>query len=203
MVVVVAVGLLVMVYARAHRTIGANETNATSSQQRAGVNDNRIPPSVTLPVILDTPPIHGLPVRLIIPAINVNASIDQVGLTAEGAMDVPQAPSRVAWLNTGPRPGEIGSAVIDGHFGWFKNIPAVFHQLHLLRPGDLIIVEEVDGRTTFIVRALEVFDLQQDATAVFVSNDGRAHLNLITCEGTWDPALQQYSDRLVVFADRQ
>jgi hypothetical protein len=46
------------------------------------------------------------------------------------------------------------------------------------------------------------FDPSADATAVFISNDGSSHLNLITCDGVWDKQAKQYSKRLVVFADR-
>jgi hypothetical protein len=63
----------------------------------------------------------GLPVRLKIPSIGVDARIKPVGLTADGAMDVPAGPADVAWFDLGPRPGEIGSAVVAGHYwGWNK-----------------------------------------------------------------------------------
>jgi hypothetical protein len=38
---------------------------------------------------------------------------------------------------------------------------------------------------------------------IFSVKDGKAHLNLITCEGAWDAATQSYSDRLVVFTERE
>jgi hypothetical protein len=74
----------------------------------------------------------GLPVRLKIPSINVDAPIEYVGLTSDGAMDVPKGHVKVAWFNLGPSPGEIGSSVIAGHYGWKNNIPAVFDNLHKL-----------------------------------------------------------------------
>jgi hypothetical protein len=37
---------------------------------------------------------------------------------------------------------------------------------------------------------------------VFASNDGGAHLNLITCAGEWNKGKKSYSERLVVFADK-
>ena len=49
-------------------------------------------------------------------------AVEDVGLTPGGAMDVPKGPSDVAWFDLGPRPGEVGSAVIAGHEGWKDNI---------------------------------------------------------------------------------
>ncbi len=145
----------------------------------------------------------ALPILLIIPSIGVHAAIESVGITSAGAMDAPKGPIDAAWLNTGPRPGDIGSAVIDGHFGWKDNIPAVFDTLSSLRAGDKIYVEDADGTTvTFIVQSVRTFDQNADAGSVFSSSDGKAHLNLITCEGTWSAASKSYSNRLVVFADK-
>ncbi|MBA2279437.1 class F sortase, partial [Candidatus Saccharibacteria bacterium] len=102
----------------------------------------------------------------------------------------------------GPRPGGIGSAVIDGHFGWKDNKPAVFDKLHTLVKGDAIYVEDENKVThTFIVIELRSFQPEDDATTVFQSNDNTAHLNLITCQGIWNQDKDSYSTRLVVFAE--
>jgi LPXTG-site transpeptidase (sortase) family protein len=146
----------------------------------------------------------GLPVRLEIPEIKVNAVIEDVGLTPQGAMAVPEGPVDVAWLDLGPLPGEAGSAVIAGHEGWKDGIAAVFDNLHALRVGDKIVVEDNNGATvTFIVRDIKTYDQNGDTSGVFNTSDGQAHLNLITCEGTWNVVKKSYSDRLVVFADKE
>ena len=146
----------------------------------------------------------GLPVRLKIPKIKVDAAIEYVGLTSEGAMAVPLGPADAAWFDLGPRPGENGSAVIAGHEGWKDGIAAIFDNLHELQKGDQIYVEDGKGiTTTFVVRELGTYGENQDASNVFSSSDGKAHLNLITCEGTWNAVRKSYSDRLVVFADKE
>ncbi len=145
----------------------------------------------------------GLPIRLRIPAIRVDAAILPVGLAPDGAMDVPKGPDDTAWFDQGPHPGENGTAVIAGHFGWKNGIPAVFDNLNELHPGNKILVENDKGETiTFVIRELRTFDGNGNATEVFSSSDGKAHLNLITCEGVWDKASKSYSNRLVVFADK-
>jgi LPXTG-site transpeptidase (sortase) family protein len=148
--------------------------------------------------------ISALPVHIKIPSINVDAAIEHVGLTSDGSMAVPKGPSNTAWYDLGTRPGDIGSAVISGHYGWKNNIPAAFDNLHKLAQGDKIYVEGDDGKTiTFIVREYRIYDQNADASDVFDSRDGASHLNLITCEGVWNSVQKSYSGRLVVFADKQ
>jgi sortase A len=151
-----------------------------------------------------TEAIPALPMRLKIPRINVDAAIEDVGLTPSGAMDVPKGPSDVAWFDLGPRPGESGSAVIAGHEGWKDNIAAVFDDLYELRVGDELSVEDAEGTTTvFVVRKVRIYDQNADAADVFDSSDGKAHLNLVTCEGVWNAAQKSYSNRFVVFTDKE
>lgn len=143
----------------------------------------------------------GLPVRINIPTININAAIERVGVTAGGAMDVPKSQDDAAWLDLGPRPGENGSAVIAGHYG---GKISVFNNLYKLRKGDKIYVEDDKGAIiSFVVRESRRYDPKADASSVFASNDGKPHLNLVTCEGVWDKVSKSYSKRLVVFADKE
>jgi LPXTG-site transpeptidase (sortase) family protein len=146
----------------------------------------------------------GLPVRLQIPAIKVDASLEYVGLTSQGAVGVPTDPANAAWYDLGPLPGDIGSAVITGHINWYYGATGVFANLSKVKPGDTITVQDVKGTVlSFVVRETKSYDPATIATDVFVSNDGKAHLNLITCEGVWDKRAKQYTQRLVVFADKE
>ena len=150
-----------------------------------------------------TKTVLGSPVRLKIPSINVDAALDYVGLTSQGELGVPTGPTNAAWYDRSSRPGEVGNAVIDGHFGWKDNTPAVFDDLHKLQAGDSIYIVDDSGATiAFVVRDIQMYDQSASESAVFASNDGKAHLNLITCEGTWNQAQHSYSNRLVVFADK-
>lgn len=146
----------------------------------------------------------GVPVRLLIPAIDVDASLEGVGVTNDGAMGTPKDPAFAAWFNLGPRPGESGSAVIAGHYGWKNNIQAVFDNLSDLEAGDKIFIEDEGGaEVVFIVRQLRIYGEDDAPTGVFSSHDGNAHLNLITCGGVWDATKKSYSTRIVVFADKE
>ncbi len=145
---------------------------------------------------------QGLPVRLQIPVIGVDSAIEDALITPDGKMDVPAGSVNVAWFALGPHPGEVGSAVIGGHFGISNGVPFVFYNLDKLKIGDKIYVLNDKGDTlAFIVHSISSFNRNADATTVFTSNDGLAHLNLITCEGIWNQVNGNYPQRLVVFAD--
>lgn len=144
---------------------------------------------------------QALPKTLIIPTLQIHAPIEYVGTTMEGAMDVPQDIWHVAWYTHGPRPGEIGNAVIDGHLD-AKDGPAVFYTLINLSLGDKIfITDENGGKLTFIVT--DKHDYPYNAfpiNKVFGKTD-KKQLQLITCSGTFDRTHENYSDRIVITAE--
>lgn len=138
--------------------------------------------------------------HLVIPTINVNASIQPLGVTSMGEMEVPDNTLDVGWFKLGPKPGEKGSAVIAGHFDGTNGEAGVFTNLYMLKEGDKLYIK--DGReatSTFVVRESRIYDPGY-AEDVF-SSSGSAHLNLVTCDGVWNGTKKSYSKRLVVFAD--
>jgi LPXTG-site transpeptidase (sortase) family protein len=147
----------------------------------------------------------GIPIHLRIPKISVDAKIDSAGITSDGAVSASKGPADVAWFDLGPRPGDNGSAVIVGHYGKWKNGEgSVFDDLSKLIPGDKVYVEDEKGTTvSFVVRELRTYDRNENVPEVFSSDDGKAHLNLITCKGVWIEVERTYSNRLIVFADKE
>lgn len=142
----------------------------------------------------------SLPSHLQIPSIGVNATIEPLGLTPDGNMDMTQSAKNVAWYNLGPKPGQAGSAVIGGHYGYPG--PAVFYNLTNLKLGDVVIVTDSNGLVNkFRVKETGVYKATDIVSEVFFSNDGLAHLNLVTCNGNWVSSLQTYDKRFVVFTD--
>lgn len=145
----------------------------------------------------------GVPVHISIPRIALDAAVEKVTLAADGSMGVPRRPRDAAWYALGPRPGEAGSATIAGHLDWINGASAVFADLHKLRPGDTVAVKDANGSVVFfVVRESRRYDAAADAVDVFSSNDGKAHLNIVTCDGSWDKGSDQYTKRLVVFTDK-
>ncbi len=159
-------------------------------ENKESVPINHVPSNVSI----------GYPIRLIIPSLNVDANIQQVGVSSNGEMEVPSAISDVGWFKLGSRPGEKGNAVISGHFDGRNSNVGVFYNLHKLKKGNKIsILDDKGNATFFIVRESRLYDPGY-AEEVF-SGDERVQLTLITCDGVWDGTKKSYSKRLVVFAD--
>ncbi len=145
-------------------------------------------------------PAFGVPVRLRIPHIDVDAPVVEVGRTADNVMEAPEGPVATGWYGRGPRPGEMGSAVIAGHRG-YRVGTAVFDDLGTLRPGDLVhVFDEAGGTVAFRVAESRRYRPWTRAPEVFSRDDGR-YLNLITCAGEWDAAAGTHTERLVVFCE--
>lgn len=142
------------------------------------------------------------PERIVIQKLGINAAVESVGMNSQREMDVPKKHINAGWFNMGPRPGEKGNAIIAGHVGWISETPAVFEHIYELEKGDKVTITNSDGsKVSFVIQRKHAYNPHEDATEVFVPKDDKAHLNLITCTGSWDIKTQSYAQRLVVFAD--
>ncbi len=161
-------------------------------------------PTATIPPTPTVDPLAsaGPPIRLEVPALGIDAYVEEVGLTADRAMDVPQGWMNAGWYKNGARPGEVGNAVIAGHFDTSSGGPAVFWDLRALAPGDEVIVTYERGdRFTFVVEGSQEFDYDAEGEAIDVvfGPSQTEDLNLITCQGVWDRTQSTYDRRLVVY----
>jgi hypothetical protein len=146
------------------------------------------------------------PSRLHIPAIGIDAIVEEVGIVSQGKwagdMETPtQSPwTNVGWYGAGPRPGERGSAVIDGHLDDNHGLPAVFWNLRKLRVGDEVQVVMSNGKKlTFRVTRIASYPPKAAPLQDIFGNSGGIYLNLITCAGDWIPSQHQTTLRLVVY----
>jgi hypothetical protein len=172
----------------------APAASPAASPTRAGT------PGPATPSILDI----GTPVRFKIPAIGVDAVVEEVGLDQENAMDVPREPRNVAWYRYGPRPGQPGSSVIAGHVDYRDIGPVVFWRLHELKQGDeVIVVDDKGAERAFVVTSTEVFPRQQAPVERIFGAAAGPRLNLITCdrESTFNRDRREYQNNIVVFAE--
>ena len=154
-----------------------------------------------LPVSPKTPTIVSS-WRLHIPAINLDTAIEEVGLTPDGNMAVPNNYTNVGWFKQGPKIGQPGTAVLAGHLNRGKDKPAVFWDLQKLKAGDYIyIADDTKPKQRFRVTAIQNYDVADaPLDKIYTSKEG-AKLNLITCSGKWDKNLKDYTKRLVVFTE--
>lgn len=150
-------------------------------------------PAPSIPVIDPTPK------RLVIPAISVDALIEAQGLDSKRNLATPKDYRDVAWYSLGPRPGEPGNAVINGHVNWWTG-DAVFTHLSRLRIGDEVRVTRADGHAlVFRVSSKRTVEANARIPSLFAPTT-EATLTLITCSGTWNPLTQSDTQRLLVTA---
>jgi len=148
------------------------------------------------PVVIDNP------THLSIPMARVDASVIPVGVTKTNNLDVPPNFVQVGWYEYGPKPGEVGNTVLDGHVDNGSTIDGVFKHLRDLKPGDDIYVTGADGsQLHYKVDHSDVYLTSKfPSDIVFNQNNGQPTLKIITCHGTFVKATGTYDQRLVVTA---
>ncbi len=149
------------------------------------------------------PPVDA-PLDLIIPALNLEALIQTVGIDKNDRMGLPTNFVDVGWYKYGPRPGERGSAVIVGHFDTTVDDKAVFAKLSTLKKDDdAYVFDKAGEKIHFRVTKKEVYDdTKAPLEKIFDQDVLTARLNLVTCDGVWSTTTQNYSERLVVYSER-
>ena len=112
------------------------------------VGPERPPPAAVVPGSALTTPLsvaaHSVPVSLDIPAIGLSVPLSQLGLNADGTVEVPTDVQQPGWFDQGPSPGQLGAAVILGHVDSYQG-PGVFFALRTLLEGDQVNVTLADG----------------------------------------------------------
>lgn len=142
------------------------------------------------------------PIRLVIPALQVDALIESVGKDQTGAMDIPGKVEQVAWYGLGTAPGEVGNAVIAGHLDLADGSPAVFWQIGQLQIGDEVIVyNAANVEYRFQVSGSQRYAYNQAPVEDIFGFSLNSELNLITCAGAWDRHKRNYTSRLVVYTE--
>lgn len=149
-----------------------------------------------------TPTPVQLPASISIPSIGiVGASTEYLSITADGSMETPHQNGDVGWLQLGPKPGEVGSSIISGHYDDQYGQPAVFFNLKYVQKGADIIVHMVDGSDRqFVVDFVGEMDAYGNNIEAVTRQTEYPSLTLITCHGAWDVRNHTYSKRLVVYA---
>ncbi len=160
----------------------SNASPASAPTTRGGTTNHA--PSTTFGRLLP----GSAPVQLDIPAIQIHSStIIDLGLAADGEIEVPTNPDNPGWFTPGPSPGQLGPAVIAGHVDSVDG-PAVFYRLGELRKGDTARVTRADGSiAVFTIDRVETYDKASFPThEVYGKTTDRSELRLITCGGGFD-----------------
>jgi|GEM_PF-5878067 len=147
------------------------------------------------------------PKMLVINSIEVNATIEPVGVEESGAMQVPKNFFNIGWLKTSSKLGQDGNLVLSGHYDTTTGAPAVFYNLANVSQGDTItVLSQTQGgainKKTYVVTKVYMADPNNiDHVKEAFKTSKHPTITLITCNGIWDPIKHEYSHRIVVKGD--
>jgi hypothetical protein len=141
------------------------------------------------------------PVRLRIPALRIDTSLQGLGRAADRTVEAPADFGVAGWFTGGPRPGQAGPAVILGHVDSRRG-PGVFYPLAGIAPGTEVHVDRADGSTvTFRVTGVQTVAKTGFPTEQVYAPTLQSSLRLVTCGGPFDHAAGSYRDNVIVSAD--
>ncbi|MFD3730591.1 class F sortase [Streptomyces sp. NPDC058632] len=144
---------------------------------------------------------RSVPLRLRIPAIEVDTPVMRLGLASDGSMQVPPitAHDRAGWYEHSPTPGQTGPSVIVGHVTVGSHGDGVFRHLSALHRGDRIEARlENGGTAVFTVTSVRTVAKAEFPSDEVYGNVDRPELRLITCGGPRTG--EEYRDNVIVFA---
>jgi sortase (surface protein transpeptidase) len=139
-----------------------------------------------------------------IPSIGVDANVIALGYPTGASLPVPplSAAYRVGWYTFSSVPGRSGNTVLVGHVDTYLG-PAVFYNLYLLRPGNMIYIRLGNrGYARYTVRSIRELAKSSFPTTQIFSGTRARRLWLITCGGPFDYATHHYMDNIVVSASQ-
>lgn len=146
------------------------------------------------------PATHRPPTKVRLSAVGIDAPVVPVGVSAQGALGVPDDVNTLGWWRGGSAPGDArGTVVIDGHVDARDQGRGQFFVLERAQPGDAIDVSTAGGIISYVVEAREVFQKSSLPLGTF-DRTGAPRLALITCGGPFNSSTGHYLDNVVVFA---
>lgn len=158
----------------------------------------------------------GVPARLVIPALGVNAAFERIGVDRNAPADAagnrplgnPVDRRNAGWYEQGPQPGSgQGTVLINGHT--YRNGSAIFKESFAARvqTGQRIDIQQANGSTCSyrIERVWRTVDSKRDYPAIVAreglyDSSGPERLFLATCGGRWSDRIQNYLDINIVIA---
>lgn len=158
----------------------------------------------------------GVPKRLVIPALGVDAPFERIGVDETAPTDasgkhplgVPVDRKNAGWYADGPEPGSgTGTVLVNGHT--YRNGSAIFREdfSTTVEDGQLIHLIQDNGSTC----SYRVDRVWRDVNSEFgyprlvtsqhlYDFSGPERLLLVTCSGSWNSFSQSYDDVSVLLA---
>lgn len=164
----------------------------------AAIDDTKPAPSAVI-----VPGVPKTKFNIRIPTIDVDASVEDVGIKAStGNIDTPRKLGNAAWYTDSAVPGEKGTAVLLGHVDNALGLAGVFKNLKELQAGDDIYITNKDGSEVhFLVTDVTNYELATAPVGDILRDPvNPVAIHIITCDKTFYGGKFHYDRRVVVTA---
>ncbi|MET9764272.1 class F sortase [Streptomyces sp. NPDC006372] len=142
------------------------------------------------------------PRRVLVRDVGLDARVEPVGVTNQGDMAVPDAPSVAGWYRHGPAPGSAhGSAVLVGHVDTDTGDLGEFSALYDVRQGDRVEVRRSGAEPVRYRVVARVTVPKEELPPSAFRRTGSPVLTLITCAPPFVAERGGYLSNLVVTAE--
>lgn len=139
------------------------------------------------------------PKYLRIPALHINAFVQNVGIDQYHQIVAPNNIHIAGWFTESVRPGSAGLSIIDGHLDGAQSA-GIFASLSSITTGTKYELELGNGTLLhYTVLSVQTVGLDEAANILFSQDPAvKNQLNLITCGGPFDQKTHSYIQRVVV-----
>lgn len=153
------------------------------------------PASVAPPLLSGVLTAAGVPTRVVVPRLQVNAPVVPISGNS-GTLIPPSDPQTIGWWEEGSRPGEAaGTTILTGHTVHYGG--GAFDSLSSLAAGDYFQIRTAKGLITYVVLDVHTYltgELARQSAVIFRLT-GPPRVLLVTCS-QWNGTI--YLDNTVV-----
>ncbi|WP_439564341.1 class F sortase [Microcella sp.] len=148
------------------------------------------------------------PVRLSIPALDIDMGVEPHGLDDRGQMSLPRSPFTAGWYSYAAAPAsDEGATVIAAHVDSLDEGRGPFAQLRTAEVGTEVSITDTDGAGhVYRIVSVERIPKGEVPWDQYFSTTGAPRLVLVTCGGEYDPGyasgVGRYEDNYIVTAER-
>jgi len=139
-----------------------------------------------------------------IPKLGTTARVMQLGMKLNGTLSTPDNVHDVGWYNGSAKPGQPGATLLTG-FASSQAIRGALYGADNLAVNDMIQIARGDGTALNyrVVKTQTYSAANVDMEAALLPvTAGKAGLNLLVYGGHQTPGTNQFSQRLIVFAEQ-
>jgi hypothetical protein len=138
------------------------------------------------------------PAEVAVGRIGVEAPVDAVGVTPDGALNVPEDADRLGWWIGSALPGDrAGTVLVAGHVDTARDGKGALYRLENLPMGARVDVRAGDRTVAYQVTARRSYPKSRLPKDLY-RRDGAPRLALVTCGGAFRDGA--YDHNVVVYA---